>query len=97
MAASDSSITDLVAAVPSYDIYKTKIEIDREQIPALYEKLKTEFSDATVSTMDGLRLDWSDKWMLVRPSNTEPIVRAIAEAKSMVEAKLLCDRAAELA
>ena len=97
MAASDSSITDLVRAVPSYDIYKTKIEIDREQIPALYEKLKTEFSDATVSTMDGLRLDWSDKWMLVRPSNTEPIVRAIAEAKSMVEAKLLCDRAAELA
>lgn len=97
MAASDRSVTQLVAGVPSYDIYKTKIEIDRDQIPALYEKLKDRFSDATVSTMDGLRLDWSDKWMLVRPSNTEPIVRAIAEARAMDEAKSLCDAAAELA
>lgn len=97
MAAGDQTIAELVAAVPSYDIHKTKIEIDRDQIPALYEKLQAEFPDAKVSTMDGLRLDWPDKWMLVRPSNTEPIVRAIAEAKSMVEAKLLCSRAAELA
>ena len=47
--------------------------------------------------MDGLRLDWSDKWMLVRPSNTEPIVRAIAEATSLADAKELCDAAAEIA
>ncbi len=96
MAATDKSITELVADVPSYEIYKTKIEIDREQIPRLYEKLKTEFPEATFSTMDGLRLDWPDKWMLVRPSNTEPIVRAIAEATSMDTAKSLCDIAAKL-
>ena len=96
MAATDKSINELVDQVPSYDIYKTKIEIDRDQIPALYEKLKDEFPEATVSTMDGLRLDWADKWMLVRPSNTEPIVRAIAEAKSMDDAKSLCEAAAKL-
>ena len=96
MAASDKSITQLVEDVPAYSIYKTKIEISRDQIPGLYDKLKDQFSDATVSTMDGLRLDWADKWMLVRPSNTEPIVRAIAEAKSMDEAKSLCDAAASL-
>lgn len=96
MSAEDKSITQLVADVPSYDIYKTKIEIDREKIPDLYRKLEAEFSDAEVSTKDGLRLDWADKWMLVRPSNTEPIVRAIAEAKSMDEAKSLCDIAAKL-
>ena len=74
---------------------------DRDNIPALYEKLKERFADATVSTMDGLRLDWegengNSKWMLVRPSNTEPIVRAIAEASTMADAQSLCDAAAEL-
>lgn len=97
MAASDKSVTQLVADLPRYDIYKTKIEIERDQIPKLYEQLQQAFSDATVSTMDGLRLDWDDKWLLVRPSNTEPIVRAIAEAKSVSDAQSLCDTAAKLA
>ena len=47
--------------------------------------------------MDGLRLDWPNKWILVRPSNTEPIVRAIAEAGSMADAQALCDVAAKAA
>ncbi|MEZ6070672.1 MAG: hypothetical protein R3C10_10465 [Pirellulales bacterium] len=40
--------------------------------------------------MDGLRLDWPGKWLLVRASNTEPIVRAIAEAPDRCEAERLC-------
>ena len=94
MAATGKSISELAAEIPRYEICKTKIEIDRDRIPALYEKLKAEFSDAKQGTMDGLRLDWDDKWILVRPSNTEPIVRAIAEASSMADAKALCDAAA---
>lgn len=96
MAASSKSISQLVDELPQYDIFKTKIEIERDQIPGLYKKLKAEFGDATASSMDGLRLDWDDKWMLVRPSNTEPIVRAIAEAKTMDEARSLCEVAAKL-
>jgi phosphomannomutase len=96
MAASGKSISELAAEIPSYEICKTKISIDRENIPALYAALEKKFPSAKVSTMDGLRLDWDDKWMLVRPSNTEPIVRAIAEATSMADAKALCDAAAEL-
>ena len=95
MAKSDKKISELAAEIPSYDICKTKIEIDREKIPALFEVLKSQFPDAKQSTMDGLRLDWSDKWILVRPSNTEPIVRAIAEASSMADAEALCAAAAE--
>jgi phosphomannomutase len=45
--------------------------------------------------MDGLRLDWPGRWLLVRPSNTEPIVRAIAEAGREGEARALCQAAAE--
>jgi len=97
MAASDKTISQLVAEIPSYDICKTKIEIDRTKIPALYEQLAARFEEAKSDTMDGLRLDWDNKWILVRPSNTEPIVRAIAEASTMAEAEALCDSAAEIA
>ena len=96
-AANDKSISELVAEIPSYEICKTKIEIDRDKIADLFEKLSAKYPDATASTMDGLRLDWDDKWILVRPSNTEPIVRAIAEASTLADAKALCDAAAELA
>ncbi len=97
MAAADKSIAQLAAEIPSYDIHKTKIAIDRDKVPKLYAALAAEFNDAQSSDMDGLRLDWSDKWILVRPSNTEPIVRAIAEASSMAAAQALCVRAAEIA
>ena len=63
----------------------------------MFDKLAARYPDAAASTMDGLRLDWDDKWILVRPSNTEPIVRAIAEATSMADAQELCDAAAEIA
>ncbi|NQT39563.1 MAG: phosphoglucosamine mutase, partial [Planctomycetes bacterium] len=46
--------------------------------------------------LDGLRLDWPGRWLLVRASNTEPIVRAIAEADTESEAQRLCDEAAEV-
>lgn len=93
MAATEKKISELVAGIPSYEIYKTTIPVDRDSIPALLDKLEAQFPDATASRLDGLRLDWPDKWMLVRPSNTEPIVRAVAEAKTMAAAKELCDAA----
>lgn len=93
MAITGKSISELSAEMPRYEICKTKIEINREKIPALYQALEQLFPDAIPSTMDGLRLDWPDKWILVRPSNTEPIVRAIAEASSMTEAEALCEAA----
>ena len=97
MAATGKSISELVADLPCYQIYKTKITIDTTQIDNLYSKLQENFPEATSSTLDGLRLDWPDKWLLVRPSNTEPIVRAIAEAKTESEAASLCEAARKLA
>lgn len=97
MAANEKTISELAAAIPAYDICKTKIEIDRTKIDALFDQLADRYPDAQPSRLDGLRLDFKDKWILVRPSNTEPIVRAIAEASSMDDAKSLCDAAAEIA
>ncbi len=46
--------------------------------------------DATADRLDGLRLDWPDRWLHVRGSNTEPIVRVIAEAPTRAEAEAMC-------
>ena len=97
MAKNQKTISGLVSEIPRYEICKTKIAIDRDRIQVLYDSLMEHFSDAETSTMDGLRFDWEDKWMLVRPSNTEPIVRAIAEAGSEADAAALCQVAAEMA
>lgn len=97
MAKNGKTVSELAAGIPSYEICKTKIAIDRESIQSLYERLTERFGDANKSTIDGLRFDWQDKWILVRPSNTEPIVRAIAEASEKAEAEALCEIAAELA
>jgi phosphomannomutase len=97
MATRGLTLSQLAAELPRYEIYKSKVTLDRDKIPAALDALRRQLADATPDRMDGLRLDWPDhKWLLVRPSNTEPIVRAIAEAKSLAEAKQLCDQAAEV-
>ena len=97
MASGEKSVSQLAADIPKYEICKTKIAIDRSNVPALMDKLEKHFDQANANRMDGLRLDWPDKWLLVRPSNTEPIVRAIAEAKTAEIAFQLCETAAEMA
>jgi phosphomannomutase len=63
---------------------KTKIDLSPDlQGPALataLERIERAFPTARVSRLDGLRLDWEGGWLLVRSSNTEPIVRIVAEA-----------------
>jgi phosphomannomutase len=58
----------------------------------VYHSLHTGFPDAEADTQDGLRLAWTDRWVHVRPSGTEPIVRVIAEAPTEDEAKELVAR-----
>jgi phosphomannomutase len=52
--------------------------------------LQGRWPEAMVNLLDGVRLDWADRWVHVRPSNTEPIVRVIAEAPRAEEAERLC-------
>jgi phosphomannomutase len=55
----------------------------------VYAALRQRFADATADTQDGLRLAWADRWLHVRPSNTEPIIRLIAEAPTRAAADAL--------
>lgn len=96
MASRQVPISALADELPRYMIHKTKIELPPEQVASGLHRLEAHFSDATADRLDGLRLDWpSGAWLLVRPSNTEPIVRAIAEAPSLDAARRLCDEAAQ--
>ncbi len=96
MAARQMSIGQLADELPRYEIVKTKMSLPPEKLPAALDALETRFSDAAADRLDGLRLDWPDCWLLVRGSNTEPIVRAIAEAPTAADASSLCEAAARL-
>jgi len=96
MAARETTVAKLADELPRYEIVKTKIALDRQKIAAAIDALERHFTDATPDRLDGLRLDWPDRWLLVRPSNTEPIIRAVAEAKSEEDAKRLCEEAANV-
>ncbi|MEM9644198.1 MAG: phosphoglucosamine mutase, partial [Planctomycetota bacterium] len=96
MTSSGQSIAELVKRIPRLHIHKSKANVSAEQLPGLFDKLIELHHDASASTGDGLRLAWDDKWLLVRGSNTEPIVRMIAEAESAAEAESLCASAGAL-
>lgn len=93
MAQRNRGIGQLADDLPRYEIVKTKSSLPPEKIPAALDALQRHFHDAIADRLDGLRLDWPGRWLLVRGSNTEPIVRAIAEAPTAQEAQRLCDAA----
>lgn len=96
LAETGRTISQLVAELPSYSIVKEKYEVERDALPALFQALERRWPEAAGNLLDGLRLDWPDRWIHVRPSNTEPIVRVIAEAPTEADARKLCRDVAEL-
>jgi len=94
MASRQMAIGDLADELPRYQILKTKVPVPRDAVADRLDALVRRFPDARVDRLDGLRLDWPDRWLLVRASNTEPIVRAIAEAPTEVQSRQLCEEAA---
>jgi phosphomannomutase len=93
MADTKKKLSELVAELPAYSIVKTKCQIDRDALPRLFARLTSHWPGTSANTIDGLRLDWADRWLHIRPSNTEPIVRIIAEAPTAAEAESLCREA----
>ena len=86
-------VSEWVAAAPRYAIVKAKLQRGTRNaergLDDVYAALRSRFPEASADTQDGLRLAWRDRWLHVRPSNTEPIIRLIAEAPSGAEAEQL--------
>jgi phosphomannomutase len=95
MAATGHTVSELVAQQPRYRIVKAKAPRGNDLVP-VYARLRERFPDASVDLRDGLRLAWSDRWVHVRPSGTEPIVRFIAEAPTAAEADALVGACREI-
>jgi phosphomannomutase len=91
LAETGKSIGELVAGIPRYHMKKTKIECSRDVGLELVHRTAKEYAGEKVNTDDGVRIDWEDSWIHVRPSATEPAVRIIAEASSKERVNQLCD------
>jgi phosphomannomutase len=81
-------VSALVAAAPQYRIVKAKLKRGAD-LPSAFAALKGRFPAAVVDERDGLRLAWQDRWLHLRQSGTEPVIRIIAEAPSEGEAEAL--------
>jgi phosphomannomutase len=89
------TLSRLVAESPRYRIVKAKAPRGSD-LRVMYARLRQRFPDATADDRDGLRLAWKDRWLHVRPSGTEPIVRLIAEAPTQADAEALVAAGREL-
>ena len=75
----NKSLHEIIAEIPSYIFIKDKINIDNS---IDFDSLATLFDCDEINTEDGIKFIWSDKWIHIRKSNTEPIIRIFAEAKT---------------
>ncbi len=99
LAREQAAVSELVARAPRYTIVKTKVERgmrNAERMGGVYAALRARFPEASADTQDGLRLAWPDRWLHVRPSGTEPIIRLIAEAPSRADAEKLINEGRRL-
>lgn len=82
--------SELRATFPNYFIAKNRIDLTPStDVDAILEKVKTMYSDENVNDIDGVKIDFKDKWVHLRKSNTEPIIRVYSEAHTMEEADAL--------
>ncbi|WP_300711900.1 phosphoglucosamine mutase [uncultured Brachyspira sp.] len=93
MAKTGKTITELVNEIPKYEIVKEKLEEVKIDENKFLKQIKEKYNKAKITSIDGIKIDLEESWLHVRSSNTEPIVRIIAEAKSKKEAKELINTA----
>jgi phosphomannomutase len=96
MASMNAPLSHIVNKLPRFFMVKDKMTLSKEKLEASISKLAKLMSADTVSELDGVRLDWKDRWLLLRASNTEPIVRIIAESPSEAQTLGLIKKAKQI-
>lgn len=83
-------VSDLRKSYPNYFMAKNRIDLTPEtDISAILDRIKEMYADEKVTDIDGVKIDFADKWVHLRASNTEPIIRVYSEAATMEEAESL--------
>lgn len=81
------TVSELRATYPPYFIAKNRIDLTPEtDVDAILAKVKEMYKDEEVNDVDGVKIDFPDKWVHLRKSNTEPIIRVYSEASTMEQA-----------
>ena len=81
----DLPVSEIKNTFPDYQLVKDKVSIDGLNPDLILSQIKEKFTDAEIDERDGLKLTWQKKWIHIRKSNTEPIMRIYAEAESSDE------------
>ena len=90
LAKSGKTMSELRAGYPEYYMAKQKIElVPGLDVDGILASIAERYSNEELSTIDGVKITWSDRWVHLRKSNTEPIVRIYTEAPSVDEATRL--------
>ncbi len=93
MAQSGKKCSEIRSQYPAYTISKNKIELQPNMnVPEIMQKMAAKYADYEVNTIDGVKIDFPDGWVHLRPSNTEPIIRIYAEAHTEEFAARLADQ-----
>lgn len=83
-------VSELRKTYPNYCMAKNRIDLTPEtDISAVLDRIKEMYADEKVTDIDGVKIDFADKWVHLRASNTEPIIRVYSEAATMEEAESL--------
>jgi phosphomannomutase len=93
LAESREPLTSLMQRFPAYHIVKSKIEVPSDRIPHALKHVVDAHEGEDLDLTDGVKINWPDSWLHVRRSNTEPVIRVIAEAPTPDRAQRLCDEA----
>jgi phosphomannomutase len=97
LAHSGKTVSALRATYPAYYIDKQKMELTPEiNVDAILAAVKLRFSDEKVNDIDGVKIDFPEKWVHLRKSNTEPIIRIYSEAQNKEEAQELSSQIKEV-
>jgi phosphomannomutase len=87
------SLVELRSEYTHYEMSKDKINLtDGISWPQIMEKLKEKYAHENINTIDGLKIDFEEEWIHLRPSNTEPIIRVYSESKTMEGATELTEK-----
>lgn len=93
MAQREQSLQEIMQDWPQLRMVKHKISMTKQEFQAKQMFLAQVFIGAEESKLDGLKYTWPDRWVQVRASNTEPIVRIFSEAATFEDAQALIDQA----
>ncbi|RKU23679.1 phosphoglucosamine mutase [Candidatus Poribacteria bacterium] len=103
LAESGSTVTQLIENMPQYQMCRKKLEIPSQAVAtrlvdaalAVYEKEQDAGTESILDLTDGVKRVWNDRWVNIRKSGTEPVIRIFSEAPTPEEAEQLCNETLE--